>query len=94
MHANSMIKKNISKEMTLEDLIRMVAKGFENTATKDDFQQLTAKMDDRFNSMEVRLDFIQMDIVVVRKELSVLAKRTKEDDSVFVKDILKLRARI
>lgn len=58
MHANSMIKKNISKEMTLEDLIRMVAKGFENTATKQDVIRLEsdiARLDKKINDVKYEL---------------------------------------
>jgi len=53
-----MIKKNISKEMTLEDLIRMVAKGFENTATKQDVIRLEsdiARLDKKINDVKYEL---------------------------------------
>lgn len=39
-------------EVTIEDLARMVQKGFEDTAKKID-------MDDRFNAVEMRLDRIE-----------------------------------
>lgn len=41
-----------SEEVTIEDLARMVQKGFEETAKKVD-------MDARFNAVEMRLDRIE-----------------------------------
>jgi len=40
-----MKNKTASKEMTLEDLARMVAKGFENTSTKQDIVDIATKQD-------------------------------------------------
>ena len=44
-----MIKHN-KNGATLEDLANMVAKGFENTATKDDLKDLEARMDTKIDT--------------------------------------------
>jgi len=45
------------KETTIDDLARMVQKGFENTATKDDLVEVNTRldgMDKRFDKIDTR----------------------------------------
>ncbi|MCC6323427.1 hypothetical protein IT400_01400 [Candidatus Nomurabacteria bacterium] len=47
------------KKITLDDLAIMVAKGFENTATKDEMNTRFNEVDERFNKVDERLDKIE-----------------------------------
>ncbi len=54
-------KKTTKKRMTIEDLALMVARGFENTATKDDINEIWTKLgeiDEKLFSVDGRLDDI------------------------------------
>ncbi len=54
---------------------------------KDDF-------DKKFAEQAVSLSFIESQLAALRKDFGQLSKRTKEDDSAFVKDLLKLKNRM
>ena len=56
-----MIKHN-KNGATLEDLANMVAKGFENTATKDDLKELSIEMNTRFSAMDKRLGKVEYQV--------------------------------
>jgi len=65
------ISKN--KKITIDDLAVMVAKGFENTSTKDDLREVTKKLDDidyRLGKIESnherRLDLLEDRMQVVK----------------------------
>ncbi|OGZ43928.1 MAG: hypothetical protein A3J55_00655 [Candidatus Ryanbacteria bacterium RIFCSPHIGHO2_02_FULL_45_17b] len=50
------------KKVTNEELARMIAKGFENTATKDDIKRLDGRMDtldDRMDTLDGRMDHFE-----------------------------------
>lgn len=60
-----MIKKNKKGKITIDKLAMMIAKGFENTATKDDIKDMATKDDlkkledklvFRINGLEKRMD--------------------------------------
>jgi len=59
-----MVKKNAKTKITTEKLALMVAKGFENTATKDDLEKLATKEEMRsgFRVVTNSLDLIRADI--------------------------------
>ena len=47
------------KETTIDQLARMVQKGFESTASKEDLRELRTDFDGRFEIMQKRLDRIE-----------------------------------
>lgn len=62
-----------NKKMTIDDLAVMVAKGFENTATKDDFKEVSRKLEDidyRLSKIESnherRIDLLEDRMQVVK----------------------------
>src|SRR5690349_7187681 len=69
------------------DLVDFLGKQFAKVATE---QEVTR----RFNEQGVSLTFIESQLASLRKDLGQLSKRTKEDDSTFVKDLLKLKNRM
>lgn len=74
-------------EKHTEELHDFLSQQFAKLATKEEMQQGLAEQ-------SVRLDFLQADIAVLRKDLAALAKRTKEDDAGFTKELLKLKSRV
>jgi len=78
-----MIKHN-KNGATLEDLANMVAKGFENTATKDDLKELSIEMNTRFSAMDKRLGKVEYQV----DEVYDILKRFEEND------ILNLQKRV
>src|SRR3989338_8122398 len=57
--------RGMVKKVTNEELARMIAKGFENTATKDDIKRLDGRMD----HMDARLGRIEADVAEIRGNL-------------------------
>lgn len=57
------------KTTTLEDLARMVAAGFEKTATKQELAQLRGEMRERFEGVENRLDALDLKVHDILKRL-------------------------
>jgi archaellum component FlaC len=47
------------KNITLDNLARMVAKGFEETATKTNLKELEKEMNNRFGEVNLRLERIE-----------------------------------
>lgn len=45
----------VKKDITINDLVVMVQRGFEETTTKSELKSLEAKMDNRFDKVEGRL---------------------------------------
>ncbi|HZS09341.1 MAG TPA: hypothetical protein VFD58_31190 [Blastocatellia bacterium] len=56
--------------------------------------ELRKEMDSRFNEQVITLNFIQADIETVKTDLQKLARRTREDDAAFTKELIKLRERV
>jgi hypothetical protein len=65
-----MAKTNIT---TIDDLARMINEGFKSTATKEDVAALRTEMNEKFDSVETRLD--HLDARVGRIEADVHALR-------------------
>jgi len=71
------------KETTIEDLSVMIAKGFEDTATKSDIKRLDERISRLDHRMNERLIVIERDIAeirshfVYRDEFEDLAERMK-----------------
>ena len=51
-----MTKEN---EVTIEDLARMIQKGFSETATKSDVEKLEKKMDAGFTKVDARFENVE-----------------------------------
>ena len=67
------------------------------TRVFDQFDKVNDKfsrIDERFSEQSLKLDLIQNDIAAVRKDLTALSRRTKEDDQAFAKELLKLKNRV
>jgi len=79
-------EKNKNGKMTLDKLAGMVARGFEKTATKEDFAKVTIRLE----SVEERLDRVE-------KKLSKVEYRVQEVYDILVseeKQVLNLQKRI
>ena len=76
--------KNNNKGTTLDDLANMVARGFENTATKDDLKELRLELKGDIYGLAKKVDKLdfQMD------EVHDILKRFEEND------ILNLQKRV
>ena len=85
-----MLKKNAQKKITAEELARMVARGFENTATKDDLKELATQqeltqglasvrqeMRSGFQVVTDTLDLIRSDIRDLKISVEIDAKDLK-----------------
>ena len=68
--------KNNNKGTTLDDLANMVARGFENTATKDDLKELQLELKGDIYGLAKKVDKLdfQMD------EVHDILKRFEEND--------------
>ena len=75
-----MKKKNITLNITLEDLARMVQKGFEETARKEQVDNLEKWAKYRFDNIDNELKNIRKQLtgVVYRYEFEGLEARVKE----------------
>ena len=73
---------------TLDDLANMIARGFENTATKEDIKEIKGKLaehDKRFNKLEFQIDemhdilknFEEHDILNLQKRVQILEKAVR-----------------
>lgn len=78
----------------LSEQFEKVFARFDQMTTKVELAALEKKVTDGFAEQAIKLDFIQADIATLRKDLDALAKRTKEDDNAFTKEILKLKNRL
>jgi len=78
------MKKQTGKngKMTLEKLARMVQKGFEETATKKEFQALREEIDQRFQDMDRRFDEIDIHFQGVDNKINALHFEIKEIKSI------------
>jgi len=61
----SMKKRVKITKMTIDKLAIMVAKGFENTATKEDLRNLEERMNGKFDGVNKRID----DFVITRVKI-------------------------
>lgn len=84
------------KDLTggLDELAEMIQFLTKTAAHKDDLLDQTEHFNKKFAEQAISLNFIETQLATLRKDLEQLSKRTKEDDSAFVKDILKLRNRM
>jgi hypothetical protein len=64
------------KTTTIDDLARMINEGFKSTATKEDVAALRTEMNEKFDSVETRLDHldaragrIEADVHTLRDEM-------------------------
>lgn len=82
-----MVKKN-NKNITLEDLANMVAKGFDNTANKQEFSDVKLEIKDmnrRLGKVEYQVDevydilkrFEENDIMSLQKRVQILEKAVR-----------------
>ncbi len=78
----------------LSEQFEKVFARFDQVAAKVELAALDKRVTDGFAEVGIKLDFIQTDIAALRKDLEALAKRTKEDDNAFTKEILKLKNRL
>jgi hypothetical protein len=81
-------------EASAEELAEMVQFLTKEAAHKEDLRDLSEHLDKKFSEQAVSLNFIESQLATLRKDLDHLSKRTKEDDSAFVKELLKLKNRI
>ncbi|MBI4158412.1 MAG: hypothetical protein HY505_02230 [Candidatus Yanofskybacteria bacterium] len=81
-------KKNKNGKMTLDKLARMVAEGFDKTATKEDLREVKDKLaehDRRFSKLEFQVDeiheildrFEENDILDLQKRIKILERTVK-----------------
>jgi len=70
-----------------KDLVVFLTDQFGKVATSQ-------ALKDGFSEQETKLNFIQVELAALRKGHAALSKRTKEDDSAFVKELLKLKNRM
>ncbi|MBL8031317.1 MAG: hypothetical protein JNK33_03275 [Candidatus Doudnabacteria bacterium] len=78
----------------IDNQFKVVATKAEFTVLQQRLETLDGKVSSGFAEQSIKLDFIQTDIATLRKDLEALAKRTKEDDNSFTKEILKLKNRL
>ena len=78
-----MVKKD-NNGITLEDLANMVAKGFENTTTKEDLKELRVELKGDIHSLSKKVDKLDFQI----DEVHDILKRFEESD------ILNLQKRV
>jgi hypothetical protein len=64
------------KTTTIDDLAKMINEGFKSTATKEDVAALRTEMNEKFDSVETRLDHldarvgrIEADVHMLRDEM-------------------------
>lgn len=68
-----------NKEITIEDLARMIQKGFEGTAKRDEVSARFDKADARFDKVEDRLERIEKLLIADhRKRIERLETDVKE----------------
>lgn len=86
------------KGVTLDDLANMVAKGFENAATKEDVAVLEGKMDAHFNEVDVKFAKVDLRFDDLEKKIEKVDYRVDEVYEVLTRfeegDILDLQNRI
>src|SRR5690242_17124650 len=77
-------------------LSEQFSKVFATMTTKEDLKAMAIKeeLKQGFAEQAIKLDFILADIAAVRKDLTALSKRTREDDEAFTKELLKLKNRV
>ena len=79
---------------SVDELAEMIEFLTKQAAHKDDLKEQTDHFDKKFSEQAVSLGFIESQLTALRKDHDQLSKRTKEDDSAFVKDLLKLKNRM
>ena len=90
-----MVNKN-KKGVTLDDLANMVARGFENTATKSELKELESNMDIRFSKVDLRFDDIEKKIEKVDSrvdEVYEILTRFEEGDVLDLQNRIKILER-
>jgi hypothetical protein len=92
--ANLPTKKDLDN--SIDELTEMIQFLTKQAAHKEDLKDLATRqqVENKFGEQAVTLSFIESQLATLRKDLAQLAKRTKEDDGAFVKDILKLNHRM
>src|SRR5690242_6771507 len=80
----------------LDELSEMIQFLTKAAAHKDDLRVLATQehVDNKFAEQSVSLTFIESQLTALRKDLDQLRSRTKEDDSAFIKELLKLKNRV
>lgn len=63
------------KTITIDDLARMVAKGFEETAKKEQFENLDRRVENLERWAKLRFDNVDRDLKEVRKQLTGVVYR-------------------
>ena len=81
-------------ESTAEDLGEQIGFLTQKAAYRADMKDFIEHFDKKFADQAVSLTFIESQLSASRKDLQQLAKRTKEDDSAFVKELLKMKNRL
>jgi ABC-type transporter Mla subunit MlaD len=81
-------------EASSDELAEMIQFLTKTAAHKTDLAGLSEHVDKKFAEASVSLNFIESQLATLRKDLDQLSRRTKEDDSAFVKDLLKLKHRM
>jgi len=76
--------KNNNNGITLDELANMVARGFENTATRQELKELRSDMNARFSAVDKRLGKLDYQV----DEVHDILKRFEEND------ILNLQKRV
>lgn len=76
--------KGKNKSVTIDELANMVARGFENTATKGDLKDLGVKLGNRIDGIDKRLSKVEYQV----DEVYDILKRFEESD------ILNLQKRV
>ena len=74
-------------EVTIEDLARMVQKGFDETAKKIDMDARFDGVQERFNAVEMRLDRIEK-LLIIEHQRRI---EKLEDDVRVLKDALNIK---
>ena len=76
-----------AREVTIEDLARMVQKGFDETAKKIDMDARFDGVQERFNAVEMRLDRIEK-LLIIEHQRRI---EKLEDDVRVLKDALNIK---
>ena len=79
-----MVKKD-NNGVTLDDLANMIAKGFENTVNKQDFNDFKSDVNKRLGKLEFQVDevhdilkrFEENDILNLQKRVQILEKAVR-----------------
>jgi len=68
------------KKITIEDLAKMIKKGFDNTATVDQVNNLKKRVDNLEGWADKRFDNIDRELKIIRKKLENVVYRNEFED--------------